>query len=1386
MLTPLLLTSLCVLPLEARPNVDVFFSVEDARALPPLGAETQSLVDLGFVSRVEPRLGVPSTFFAMRLGPAAPSWSRAPMNRVEAARRYLLEYAPLYRLGGREVASLRATRTHDAGEGAVVVSFTREVNGVPLFRDALHVVMTQKNELVALTGSLNPNAAHDEAADFRLLASTALQVAALDALGRPLEATRVLELDPSGWTRLAVPGLRVARARAVFYGLVDALEPAWHVELEGEGRAFFVVVSARDGRVLSRKHLDEGAPGSYRVWADPAAPHAPADSPYGAQVSPHPTGLRSPALVHAEVAPSTVTLDFGPSTRTDPWLSAGSSLLEGNNAAMFADVNEPDGWNPPGGLLSDGGLLLLRDGGVPLTDLRPVASAPLVFDATYDFGALPLDAAKVNATGAQAFFTLNWVHDWLAGYGFDEASGNGQRDNFGRGGLQNDAMEVFVLDHTREDNATMRTFGDGEASVMQLGNFTSRTEYGLRSTLPDGGFIAAQRTNLGPSAYDVSADLVLMAVDGGFDGCDELVDLPSLQGRVALAVGARCSAREQAMRAQDAGALGVLLARTTTGYPPTVQPDAGGDEPPTMVVWGPDGRDVLALLDAGVTLGVRMLSTVGPARPSALDTTISVHEYGHFLSNRLIGDASGLSLPIARSLGEGWSDFLAVMAIVRESDAQLTSNVDWRGAYPVGSWVEAGTRPDGTPLEAAWFGLRRVPYSVDFAKDGLTFRHIRDGASLPAGAVSFNANAEVHNAGEVWTSMLWEAFVALMQDAQLPYAQAHAVMMRTLVASLKATPNNPDFLEARDAVLATALAESRPVFEAMFRAFARRGAGPRASAPSKLSQTNTPVLEDFMTTDFVKVTKVTLDDSVQWCDRDGVLDSGETGVLRLTAKNLGTTAMSQSIRAKVVPLSRGVSVVGSDEAVFPPAPPFGTTEATVQVKLAMTTTVEQLEFRVDVPGSTNAQPTLVTVLSNLDATPSTTDDFEAPLTLDRGAGWRRGNDLVVSGQLDEQWQQRSVTTLATVLWGPNAISPGHNWVVTPPLQVGTAPLVVRFKHRWDFERTASPLTYWDGAYLEVSSDGQQTWSPVTTELMPAYTGTLSTLTPRGDASTNPEAGRLAFVGTSPGYPAYVTQTVDFGTRFSGRTVHLRLVVATDRGTGNAGWDVDDFQAEGAAGTPFTQRVSDRGACINRTPVAMATQLRVPERTVATLPAPLDPDGDVLQVQWTQTAGPSVVLSGSSFTAPEVSADSELTFTGSASDGEFTVSSEVRVHVLNVNRAPVVSASVAKAVVRAGERIDLSQVSSDEDGDALTVSWVQTRGPLAKRLGDASFEAPAAKEGARLFFEVTASDGLASAVAEVDLGLEPAGSCGCGPGVGGGWLVALALLALRRRRSTLDR
>ncbi len=133
--------------------------------------------------------------------------------------------------------------------------------------------------------------------------------------------------------------------------------------------------------------------------------------------------------------------------------------------------------------------------------------------------------------------------------------------------------------------------------------------------------------------------------------------------------------------------------------------------------------------------------------------------------------------------------------------------------------------------------IRRYPYSTDMNINPLTFKHIVNGEPLPVGPpVAFGANgasnAEVHNTGEVWATMMWEAYASILRDTlganpRLTFAQAQDRMKLYLVASLKMTPSSPTFTEARDAVLAAAYATDAVDFVKFQLAFAKRGAGPR-------------------------------------------------------------------------------------------------------------------------------------------------------------------------------------------------------------------------------------------------------------------------------------------------------------------------------------------------------------------------------------------------------------------------------------------------------------------------------------------------------------------------------------------------------------------------------
>lgn len=84
-----------------------------------------------------------------------------------------------------------------------------------------------------------------------------------------------------------------------------------------------------------------------------------------------------------------------------------------------------------------------------------------------------------DASITNAFYVCNSAHDIFYAYGFDEASGNFQFNNYGNGGLEKDPLEVQVQNITRPCNASMVSAArDGIAPTMLLNTCNTR----------DGGF----------------------------------------------------------------------------------------------------------------------------------------------------------------------------------------------------------------------------------------------------------------------------------------------------------------------------------------------------------------------------------------------------------------------------------------------------------------------------------------------------------------------------------------------------------------------------------------------------------------------------------------------------------------------------------------------------------------------------------------------------------------------------------------------------------------------------------------------------------------------------------------------------------------------------------
>ncbi|GJJ14226.1 hypothetical protein Clacol_008488 [Clathrus columnatus] len=104
-----------------------------------------------------------------------------------------------------------------------------------------------------------------------------------------------------------------------------------------------------------------------------------------------------------------------------------------------------------------------------INNARPTPGESLDFNYTFEWQAEtqedPLQFARsfMNASITQLFYTVNKYHDFLYLYGFNEVSGNYQQNNFGRGGLENDAVIA-----NGQDGAEFNYTPDGQSGILTM------------------------------------------------------------------------------------------------------------------------------------------------------------------------------------------------------------------------------------------------------------------------------------------------------------------------------------------------------------------------------------------------------------------------------------------------------------------------------------------------------------------------------------------------------------------------------------------------------------------------------------------------------------------------------------------------------------------------------------------------------------------------------------------------------------------------------------------------------------------------------------------------------------------------------------------------------
>jgi extracellular elastinolytic metalloproteinase len=539
--------------------------------------------------------------------------------------------------------------------GSTHIYLQQQYRGIPVYNAQLHVNVNRDGRIISVNNSFLPDIAQAGLSLLPRMQLPAAVGAAQQFAGKPL-ATQPKALQPSvgplqkmrvaheGISREPIEGklmilpIRRGEARLVWNFQIHTLD---------KQHMWDYTVDAESGQVWTR--ADWVAGDQYRVYPRPVesptftTPAPPAD---GRVLVVNPANsLASPFGWHD----------------TNGAAGAEFTTTQGNNATAYTDVdanNTADAGSAPSG------------------------GSALNFDFALNLALAPSGYRPAAVTNL--FYWNNIIHDVQYQYGFDEAAGNFQVNNYGRGGAGNDSVRAEAQDGSGTNNANFGTPADGSPPRMQMYVWTSPN------------------------------------------------------------------------------------------------PDRDGD------------------LDAGIV----------------------VHEYGHGISNRLVGGPSNVNcLTNRQQPGEGLSDWWALAYTAKPGDQGITP----RGM---------GTYALGQPTTG--LGIRTQRYSTDPAVNTWTY-------------ASINGMAVPHGVGSVWTQAAWEVYWKLVDrwgfDQNLYNATGNAGNQRAMLyvnEGLKNTACNPTFTQVRDGIIQAAVdnhggEDVCPIWEA----FAGFGLGTNAVSGGAASTTPT-------------------------------------------------------------------------------------------------------------------------------------------------------------------------------------------------------------------------------------------------------------------------------------------------------------------------------------------------------------------------------------------------------------------------------------------------------------------------------------------------------------------------------------------------------------------
>jgi len=415
--------------------------------------------------------------------PAGPTFLTGPAegDPLDIALAYLNEHRADYGLSYSDLADIIVTDRYISAHTQVTHLYLRQrYQGIELFDGNINVNVTADGRIVNMGVDFEGDLAEKiESTSPALTAEQAVMSAAgelglvvsrpLLSLKQPAGPAQQVILSNGGISQQPIP------VWLLYTRDGDRVRLAWSLRIYEQSSLHWwsMRVDARDGRVLGQNDLVV----SDNWWVDaPSAEWGRSSKPL--QIAGTVVGLEPATLLSGTYKVYGAPVESPIHTSPLPPSDARTTVVEPANSS-----SSPFGWHDTDGVAGPEFTTTQGNNAHAYTDhsnnnkpdngSSPEGGASLLFNAPLDLTQAPLaysDAAVINL-----FYWNNLIHDVSYLFGFDEAAGNFQENNYGNGGAGSDYVLAEAQDSAgrpvtnfNRNNANFATPPDGQNPRMQM------------------------------------------------------------------------------------------------------------------------------------------------------------------------------------------------------------------------------------------------------------------------------------------------------------------------------------------------------------------------------------------------------------------------------------------------------------------------------------------------------------------------------------------------------------------------------------------------------------------------------------------------------------------------------------------------------------------------------------------------------------------------------------------------------------------------------------------------------------------------------------------------------------------------------------------------------